>query len=132
MVKVPSSRLQQCLGPFTMFLVERSSESGFSRDLSNHVFRSPQFRKYVAYEGHTFFWKCWKFNVDFRNAEKNWETVFCFYDNSIWSGWVSLSLLTRKYLSSAGNMLKKILKILHRTKIGFSQLNCFHSHQWIR
>ena len=39
-----------------------------------------------------FFWKFSKFDVDFKNAEKNSEKVFCFWDNSIWVGCVKLSL----------------------------------------
>ena len=38
MVKLPSSRLEQCLGPFIMLPVEGSSEKGFFRDSSNHLF----------------------------------------------------------------------------------------------
>ena len=55
MVKVPSSRLQQCFFPFTMLFVEGHSEGGFFRHLSNHLFRTLQFREYTGYEGHLFF-----------------------------------------------------------------------------
>ena len=77
----------------------------------------------------TFFWKCSKFNVDIRNVEKNSEKVFCFEDNSIWIGSVNFCLLTRKYLSSAHNVLTNSLKILHSTKIDFFQLNYVPSDQ---
>ena len=79
--------------------------------------------------GSSFFWKCSKFNVDLRNAEKIWEKVFCFWDNSIWIGFVKLSLLRREYLSSAVNVLTNSLKIFHSTKTDFSQLNYVHSDQ---
>ena len=39
-IKVLSFRLQQCFGPFTMLLVEGSTEKGLFRHLCNHVFRS--------------------------------------------------------------------------------------------
>ena len=34
-------RIQHCLGPFNMFLVQVSFETGLFSHLSNHVFRSP-------------------------------------------------------------------------------------------
>ena len=55
MKKVSSSRLQQCLSPFTMLFVEGHSEGGFLRHLSNHLFRRRRIRKYIGYEGHLFF-----------------------------------------------------------------------------
>ena len=55
MVKVPSSRLQQCLLEFTMLLMEGSLQMGFFRHSSNHGFWSPELRKCIAYEGHLFF-----------------------------------------------------------------------------
>ena len=69
----------------------------------------------------SFFWKCSKFNVYFQNGEKNWEKVFCFWNNSIWIGCVILSLLRRKHLLSTVNVLASSLKTLHSTTIDFSQ-----------
>ena len=46
---------QQCLGSFTNSPFEGSSEKGLFRHLSKHVLRSPQFLKYITYEGHIFF-----------------------------------------------------------------------------
>ena len=69
--------------------------------------------------------------MDFRNAEKNWEEVFSFWDNSIWISSVKLSLLCREYLSSAVNVLTNRLRIFHSTKKNFSQLNYVHSDQKI-
>ena len=77
--------------------------------------------------GSSFFWKCSKFNEDYRNAEKNWEKVFCFWDNSIWIGCVKLSLLRGEYLSSAVNVLKNSLEILNSSNIDLFQLNYVHS-----
>ena len=55
MVKFVSFRFQHCLIPFTMLLVEGSSETQLFRDLSNNVFRNPYSRKYISYEGRLFF-----------------------------------------------------------------------------
>ena len=79
--------------------------------------------------GSSFFWKCSKFNVDFKNEEKIWEKVFCFWDNSVWIDCVKLSLLRREYLSSAVNVLTNRLKILHSTNLDFLQLNYVQSNQ---
>ena len=73
--------------------------------------------------GSCFFWKCSKFNVDFRNEQKNWEKVFFLWDNSIWIGSIKFRLLRREYLSSAVNVLTNCLKILHSTKLDFFELN---------
>ena len=54
MVKVLSASFEQCFGPFTMLLVEASSETGLFRHFSNYVFRSPLVQKYISYEGHLF------------------------------------------------------------------------------
>ena len=79
--------------------------------------------------GSSFVRKSSKFSADFKKAQENWEKVFCFYDNSIWIGWVNLSVLRRKYLSSAVNVLTNSLKILHSTNIDFLQLNYIQSDQ---
>ena len=59
----------QCLGPFTMLLLEGSSETELFRHLSNHVFRSLYFWKYISYEGHVFS-KFSELEIDFKNEEK--------------------------------------------------------------
>ena len=79
--------------------------------------------------GSSFCWKCSKFNADFKNEAKNCEKVFCFCDNSIWIGSVKLPLLRREYLSSAVNVLRNSLKILHSTNLDFFQLNYVQSDQ---
>ena len=73
--------------------------------------------------GSSFFWKCSKFNVDYRNAEKSLEKVFCFWDNSIWIGCVKLCLLRREYLSSAVNMWTNSFEILNSSNIDLLQMN---------
>ena len=57
--------------------------------------------------GSSFFAKCWKFNIYFKNAAKNWEQVFCLWDNCIWIGIVKLSLLRTGYMSSAAKVLTR-------------------------
>ena len=64
------------------------------------TFISPYFSELVLPESHhlwgsSFFGKCLKFNIDFKNARKNWKKVFCFWDNCIWIVCVKLSLLSR-------------------------------------
>ena len=55
MVKVVSFRTQQCLGPFFVLLLEGSFDPGLFRHLPSHLFRSPEFGKYIGYEGHLLF-----------------------------------------------------------------------------
>ena len=62
----------------------------------------------------TFFSKCLKFNVDAKNARKNWKKVFSFSDNCIWIGSGKFSL-TVNLLSSP--------KISDLIKNNFFQLN---------
>ena len=38
-----------------MLLIERCPEAGLFRELSNYIFRSLYFRKYINYEGHLLF-----------------------------------------------------------------------------
>ena len=45
--------------------------------------------------------------------------MFCFLDKSIWIVCIDLSLLLRKYLSLAVNVLKKGLKNFHVSKSDF-------------
>ena len=75
--------------------------------------------------GWSFFWKCSKFNLALKNAERNSENFFRFWDNCFWIGCLKMSLLGRKHLSSAVNMLTNILKTLHITKRDFSKLIAF-------
>ena len=131
MVKVALSRFQLSLGPFLMFFLEGTSKTGFYRHWSNRFFRRPYFGKYIFYESDLFFWKISKLNVDFKNAEKNWEKVFCFFDNSISIGCVKFFLLRTEYLSSAVNVVTNSLNVLHSTNIVFFQLNYCQRHQQI-
>ena len=79
----------------------------------------------------SFYWKCSKFNLHFKNAEKNSEKVFPFRLNCIWVGAAKLSLLRREYFWPTVNVLKNSPEILRITKRDFFELNCLHSVQWI-
>ena len=68
-------------------------------------------------------------NVDFENAVQNWQKICSFLDNFIWIGYLTVSLLPRKYFSSGDNVLRNSLKILNTTKKDFSQLNVSQSDE---
>ena len=83
MVKVVLCRFRQSTGPSCYVFC--------GRDLLNRIlqtFIESRFSETVIWEihrlgGSSFFPECSKFNVDFKNAEKNSEKVFCLGDNSI-------------------------------------------------
>ena len=110
MIKVLWLRFQKWLESFTMLLVIGSSETGLLTDLSNHVFGVRNYGNTKALRD-IFFFKCLKSNLHFKNAAKNWVQVFCFSDNFIWIGIITLSLLRIGYLSSAANGLTSSTKI---------------------
>ena len=85
----------------------------------------------MSYEGHLFFGKCSKFDLDCENAEKHQRKVFCFWDNWTWIGCIKYCLLISEYLSTDFNMLTNRLKILHITKRDFLQFNCLPIDQKI-
>ena len=119
MIKVLLLRLNQCLGPFTMSPVEQASQ----RELLD-IYLSTSF--VVRSFGNTlamsviFLWKCSKLNADSKNAEKNSEKIFCFWDKCLWIVSIELFILIREYLSSAVNVLTKSLKTFHLFKSDFS------------
>ena len=66
-----------------------------------------------------FFWKYLKFNADSKNAQKNWEKIFGFWDKCTRIVSIHLSLIIREYLSSEVNVLRKGLKSFHVSKSDF-------------
>ena len=126
MVKVLLFSFQQCFVPFTMLLVEGSSETRFVKHLSNHVFQSPSVQKSISYQGHLFSDNVqdWVKISKMQEKKKNREKVLCFWDNCIWRYCNKLSLLRREYLSSAGSLLRNSRNIFHITKTDFFWLNC--------
>ena len=125
-VKVLSFRFQQCFDPFAIFSVEQSFETRLFKHLSNNVFRSWYFHKYISYEGHLF-WQMFKIWSRFGKCKKNWEKFFCFWDTCIWIRSVKLSLLSTSCLSSEVNVLRNSLRILYITKRVFFQRNYLQS-----
>ena len=101
-------RYQQCLGTFTMLLLEGSSEAGLFINSPDYVFVGRNFGNTKS-TSVIFFSKYLKFNLDCKNLAENWKNVFCCWDNCIWIGSVKLSLIKTGYFSSAANVLLKTL-----------------------
>ena len=72
--------------------------------------------------GSCFVSKYSKFHLNLKNAGKNWEKVFCFWDNCIWISIVKLSPVRTRYFLSVANGLKRSCKIWHVNKRDFFQL----------
>ena len=128
-VKVLRRRFKKCFGTFIMLLVEGSSETGLFRHLSNHIFGVRNFRNTKAIRA-IFFTDFFQFNLYFKNEAQNWENLFCFWDNCIWTGTGKLSLVRTGYLSLAANVLTSSTKIFHVHKRDLFQLNWLGSDQW--
>ena len=130
LIKLMWCRFQQCLGTFTMLLVKRFSQAVLLKHLSGYVFgvRNFEITKSMTI---TFLWKYSKFDLDSKNAAKNWEKAFCFRDNWIWIDVVKLSPLTTGYFSSAANVLTRSPKIWHVNKTDFFHLKWLRSYPWI-
>ena len=109
---------QMSLGRFTMFVVERSSETGLFRHLSNNISRVRNFLNTKVWRL-SFDTKYLKFNLDFKKEAKNSEKVFCFWENYIWIGIVKLSLFRRRFFSSRANVLTSSPKIWYVNKRDF-------------
>ena len=129
MAKVVWFRFQQCLVPRTCCLSKGPLKGNFLEIWLKKFFGVRNFGN-TSTMREIFFWGCSKLNLHFRNAEKNWENVFSFWDNCIRIGCLKLSPLRREYFLLEVNMLKNILKTLHSTKKDFFQLNCLRSDQY--
>ena len=130
MIKALWWRFQQCLGTFTIFLVEGPLKPEFL-GIYLTTFSESIISKIQNLWGSPFLSKCLKFKLDFKNAEKNWEKPFCCWDNCIWIGIVKFSLLRKGYISSATNMLTSSLKFFHINKRYFLRFNWLGSVHWI-
>ena len=130
MIKVLWRRFQKWLGTFTMLLFEGSSETFLFKNLYEYVFEVRIFENTKSMRV-IFFLKYLKFKLDFKKGRKNWQKVFCFWDNCIWIGIVKLSLLKTGYFSSAANVLQNSTNILNVNKTDFLQLNWLCRDQWI-
>ena len=131
MIKVMWCWFQQRLGTFTMLFVEGSSETGLFMHLSNHVFRVRSFGNTKAMRVIFFVSKHSKFDLDFKNAAKNWEENFPMWYNCIWSCNVKLSLWRTGQFSTVANMLTSSPKIFHVNKRDFFEHNILARDQWI-
>ena len=130
MIKVLRCRFQLCFGPFTILLVQDSSETGLFRHLSDYVFGVRNFENAKSIRV-LFCFKMLKFNLDFQMAAKHSEKLFCFWDNCIWFGIVKLSLLRRGYFSSVANALTSSPKIWHVNRRDCFDQNFVASEWWI-
>ena len=129
-IKMLWCRFQQWLLRSAILLFKGSSETGVFRHLRNHVFGVDNFQNTKAMRV-IFFSKCLKFKLDFKNAAKSSEKVFCFWDNFIWIVIIELSLLRKGYFSSVANVLTSRPKILHVNKLDFCWVNWLGSDQLI-
>ena len=132
LIKILWLRFQQCLGTFTMLLVEASSEMGLFRLKTSYL---KTFSEYVTSKmkivwGSSLFSKCSEFNLDSKNAGETSGMFFCFWDKCLWIGIFKLSPLRTGYFSSAANVSRSSAKIFHVNKRNFFQLNWFCSGQW--
>ena len=122
-------RFQQWFGNFTMLLVKTSSETGLF-DIYVTTFFEVVISEIQRLWGSSFFPKCSKSNIAFKNAVKDWEKVFCLRVNCIWIGIVKFSLLRRGYFSLAGNVLTSRSKTWDVNNRDFFQLKWLGSDQW--
>ena len=65
-----------------------------------------------------------------KNAERNWEKMFSFWNKCIWIVCIHLSLLLREYVSLAVNVLRKGLKNFHESKSDFCNSITFTVITW--
>ena len=123
-------RFQQCLGTFTVLLVEGSTETEIFRDFSRHVFGVRNFGNAESMRV-IFFLKIFKIWARFQKSCKKLRKPFIFWDNCIRTGIAKLSLLRTGYLSSASKLLTSSPKIWHVNKRDFFQLNWLGTDQSI-
>ena len=82
---------------FTMLLAKGFSQGGFF-DIYLTTCLESVISEIQNLWGPSFFKKHFKFNLHYKNAVKNWEKVFFFWDNCIWIGIIKLSLLRTGYI----------------------------------
>ena len=131
MLKAMWCRCEQCLGTFTILLVEAFSETGLFRHLSDSVCRVRNFENRKSMRV-IFFFKTFKIQTRIENCKKKkTENFFCLSDNCVWIGIVKVSLWGTRYFSLAFNMLRRSPNILHVNKRDFFQLKFLHRDRWI-
>ena len=130
MIKVLSFSFEQSFGPFTMLLVEGSSETGLFRHLSNLVFQS----LYVSSEipqlwWSSFFLEMFKIECKFIKFKKNLRNFLRFWDNCVWKCYYKKSLLRREYLLSAVDGLSNSRETFNITLWDYLNLNILQRNQ---
>ena len=118
MIKALSLRLNQCSGRLPSPL----SRGPLKRERLDIYLRTSfvvgNFGKWYPIRVF-FFRKCAKFNADSKNAQKNSEKMFCFWDKCIWLVRIHLSLLITEYMSQAVTVLWQGLKNFNVSKSDF-------------
>ena len=126
-LKVLLFRLQECFDPFCLVVCLRVLWNTAFETFIQPYFSEPVFPEIHLLRGSSFFSKCLKFNIDFKNPTKNLKKVFCFWDNSIWIVCLKLSIVRRSRFSLTVNVLANSLRILYISKRHFFQCNYLHS-----
>ena len=121
-------RFKQCLLPVNRNITESCSQVRLFRHLSKPPLLESIISEILKLEDSPFFWKCSPFHVDFRNAKKNPENVFCFKGNGFWTCCVKVCILRREYVYSAVNVFTNRPNILDLTKADIFQLNLSQIH----
>ena len=129
-IKVLWGRFQMCLAGLTYCFSKHPLKRDFL-DIYLTTFSGSVTSKMQILWGWSFFPKCLKFKLNFKNGAKNSEKVFCFWDNWIWIGIVKYYLLWTGYISSAANVLRRGPKIWHINKRDFFEQHFLASDQWI-
>ena len=130
-IKIIWYRFEQHYGPFTMSIVEESSEIALFRHLSNHVFAVRKFGNTKSMRIIVFFQNFQELIIFLKKQKKIEKKFFCFWDNCIWIGIFNLSLLGKGYISSASNVLTSSPETSHANKRDFFQLKCLETYQWV-
>ena len=98
MVKVVWVKFQHCLLHLTCYFPKGPRKEDFL-EISLTTFFGVRNLGNTSAMRTMFFLKSSKFNLAFKNAEKNSENDFCSWNNWIWIRCLKLSLLRREYLS---------------------------------
>ena len=129
-MKVRSWCFQQCFGLFNILTVKGCSEMGLFRHLSNHVFRSCNFLKYISYDGHLFFQNVQSL-IYISEMKQKMQKKFFVLNIIAFELVAKNDLLRRGYFSSAVNVLTNRHKISGITKTNIFQRSFPESNERI-
>ena len=85
MIKLLSWWLKRCLISVTTLPEQDYFKTGTLGHCSNHIFQSQELPKYFSYEDDIVFSKCAKLFADCENVIKNWQKIFRFWHNGVWT-----------------------------------------------